>query len=143
MQLIISRHFRIGSLLLLLCAVLSGCGKGGGGTPPPAPPVEAALVFTISPDPGSTTLVALSATQDISVSISSALPTAGVTAEIVVKKDSDNSTVFTQVLTTTTPNFTFTIQNLTSGTACTATITLTSKSLASNKATKTFKIARK
>ena len=88
-------------------------------------------------------LAALGSAQDIGVSITSTLPTAGVTADIVVTKDLDNSSVFSQTLTATTANFTTTIQNLVGGIVCTATITLTSKSTLSNKASKTFKIARK
>lgn len=126
---------------ILLACLITGCGKSGGSSPTPVP--EASLVFTINPDPGSNVFAALAASQDIAVSITSALPAAGVTVDIMVTKDSDNSTVFSQSLTNTVPNFNVTIQNLSSGVVCTAVITVTSKSTSSNKASKTFKIAKK
>lgn len=127
---------------ILLACLITGCGKSGGGNSP-TPIPEASLVFTINPDPGSSVFAALAASQDIAVSITSTLPAAGVTVDIMVTKDSDNSTVFSQSLTNTVPNFNVTIQNLTSGVVCTAVITVTSKSTSSNKASKTFKIAKK
>lgn len=126
---------------ILFTCLLAGCGKSGGGGTTPTP--EASLVFTTNPDPGSNIFAALSSSQDIVVSITSALPAAGVTVDIVVTKDLDNSTVFSQSLTNTVPNFTVAVQNLTSGVVCTVVITLTSKSTSSNKASKSFKIAKK
>jgi hypothetical protein len=126
--------------LLLICFV-TGCGKSGGGGNTPAQ--EAALVFTTNPDPGTSVLAALSSSQDIMINITSTLPAAGVTADIMVTKNSDNSTVFSQSLTNTLSNFTVNINNLSTGALCTVVITLTSKSLSSNKATKSFKIAKK
>jgi len=134
------------SMLLLFGSLLFmfSCGKSGGGTTPtPTPTPEPQLAFTINPDPGTSILAALGANQDIATSITSTMPSAGITADITVVKDLDNSSVFSQTLISTTPNFTFAIQNLTGGTVCTATITLTSKSTLSNKASKTFKLARK
>ena len=126
---------------ILLTCLVAGCGKSGGGGNTPTP--EASLVFTTNPDPGNNIFAALSSSQDIAVSITSTLPAAGVTVDIVVTKDLDNSTVFSQSLTNTVPNFTVAIQNLTSGVVCTAVITVTSKSTSSNKASKSFKIAKK
>jgi hypothetical protein len=126
---------------MLLTCLVAGCGKSGGGSSTPAQ--EASLVFTTNPDPGTSIFPALSSSQDITISITSALPAAGVTADIVVTKDLDNSTVFSQSLTNTSPNFIVTIQSLPVGTICNVLITLTSKSTVSNKASKSFKIARK
>jgi hypothetical protein len=126
--------------LLLIC-FLSGCGKSGGGGNTPAQ--EAALVFTTNPDPGTSIYAALSSSQDIVVNITSTIPAAGVTADITVTKDLDNTTVFSQSLTNTLASFTVNINNLSSGAVCTVVITLTSKSSATNKASKSFKIAKK
>lgn len=128
---------------ILLTAGMS-CNKGdsgGGGTPPP--PAEVQIAFTISPDPGTTVLAALAATQDIAITISSKLPTAGVKIDLTLTKDADGSTVFSQSLTSSSSSVTATFQNLVSGVICTATIKVTSASTASNNASKTFKIAKK
>ena len=127
---------------ILLTCLITGCGKTGGGSSS-TPTQEASLVFTTNPDPGTSVYAALSSSQDISISITSAFPAAGVTADILVTKDADNSTVFSQSLTNTTPSFIVTIQNLSNGALCTVVITLTSKSSVSNKVSKTFKIAKK
>jgi hypothetical protein len=111
---------------IVFVTLFAGCGKSGGGGTTPTP--EASLVFTTNPDPGSNIFAALSANQDIGVSITSSLPAAGVTVDVMVTKDLDNSTVFSQSLTNTVPNFTVAIQNLTSGVVCTTVITVTSKS---------------
>jgi hypothetical protein len=134
------------SMLLLFGSLffMFSCSKNyGGTTTTPTPTPEPQLAFTINPDPGTSILAALGASQDIAASITSTMPSAGVTADVTVVKELDNSSVFSQTLSSTTPNFTVSIQNLTAGTVCTATITLTSKSTLSNKASKTFKIARK
>jgi hypothetical protein len=131
-------------LLILVSLTFFGCSKGSDPAPTPPPPVpEANIVFTINPDPGTTIYPALGATQDIIISISSKLPDAGVTASISVTKDLDGSSVFSQSLTSTLSSFTSTIQNLQSGVVCNATITLVSKSTATNTASKTFKLAKK
>jgi hypothetical protein len=115
--------------------------SGGGGTPPP--PAEAQITFTINPDPGTTVMAALAATQDIAITITSKLPTAGAKVDLTLTKDADGSTVFSQSLTSSSSSITATFQNLVSGVICTATIKVTSASTASNNASKTFKIAKK
>jgi hypothetical protein len=115
--------------------------SGGGGTPPP--PAEVQIAFTINPDPGTTILAALAATQDIGIAISSKLPTAGVKIDLTLTKDLDGSSVFSQSLTSSISNVTTTFQNMVSGVVCTGTIKITSVSTPSNNASKTFKIAKK
>jgi hypothetical protein len=127
--------------IILFAVAINACSKKP--TPPTPAPNEAQIVFTINPDPGTTTLSVLGATQNIAITITSTMPSQGVTADISVKKDSDNSTVFSQTLSMSTASANVSIQNLTVGDVCTATITLTSKAVATNKATKTFKLARK
>ena len=131
------------TILLGLSLIFTGCGKGSTPAPAPTPVPEAALAFTTNPDPGTSIYTVVGATQDLIISISSKLPDAGVTASINVTKDLDGSAVFSQSLTSTVASFTSTIQNLQSGVICTATINLTSKSTATNKASKSFKLARK
>lgn len=128
-------------LFIISSVFFLSCSKKAPATP--APPVEAKLAFTINPDPGSTVLAALGATQNFSITVTSALPTAGVTASVLAVKESDGSTVFSQSLTSNLANFTTSIQNLQNGVVCNVTITLTSRSSATNNVAKTFKIARK
>ena len=145
--------FRLIVFSLFVILVSAACGKGSGGsggggvTPtPPTPPVvtEEDIVFTYDIDPGANIYAALGATQEVKITVTSKMPTAGVTTDIVVKRDSDGSTVSSSSLTAaTTSPITGTISNLATNIVCTATITLKSVSKASNTATKTFKIARK
>ena len=145
--------FRLIVFSLFVILVSAACGKGSGGsggggvTPtPPTPPVETEenLVFTYDIDPGANIYAALGATQEVKITVTSKMPTAGVTTDIVVKRDSDGTTVSSSSLTAaTTSPITGTISNLATNVVCTATITLKSVSKASNIATKTFKIARK
>lgn len=133
-------------LILLLIAGLLSCGKsssGGGTTPPPPTPTEADIIFAIDIDPGSGIYAALGASQDAKVTISSTMPPSGITADISVKKDSDNSVVYSATLTSTVSPLTVSLSNLLPGVVCTATFTLTSKTKSTNTATKSFKIARK
>lgn len=127
-------------ICLFITCLYTGCGKSGGSS---TPAVEPALVFTTNPDPGSTIFTALSSNQDVAVTVTSKMPAAGVTADITVIKEMDNSTIFSQSLSSSLPNFTLGIQNLSGGAVCDVTITLTSKTTVSNKASKTFKIAKK
>jgi hypothetical protein len=144
--------FRLIVLSLFVILVSSACskssgGSGGGGpvTPPTPPaPTEDAIVFTYDIDPGANIYAALGATQEVKITVTSKMPTAGVTTDIVVKRDSDGTTVSSSSLTAaTTSPITATISNLATNVVCTATITLKSVSKASNTATKSFKIARK
>ncbi len=145
--------FRLIVFSLFVILVSAACGKGSGGsggggvTPtPPTPPVvtEEDIVFTYDIDPGANIYAALGASQEVKITVTSKMPTAGVTTDIVVKRDSDGTTVSSSSLTAaTTSPITGTISNLATNVVCTATITLKSVSKASNTATKTFKIARK
>ena len=94
---------------------------------------------------------ALSASQAINVNVTST-PFAkdGVTIDLSVKKDSDNSVVSgSSVSSTTAGTNALTISNLTAGVLCTATVTVTAKTQDTKTCncyktfSKTFKIARK
>ena len=143
--------FRLIVFSLFVILVSAACGKGSGGsggggvTPPPPPtPTEDAIVFTYDIDPGSNIYAALGTTQEVKITVTSKMPTAGVITDIVVKKDSDGSTVSSSTLAASTMvPITGTITNLATNVVCTATITLKSASTAANTSTKTFKIARK
>ena len=134
-------------VILVSAACSKGGGTGGGGTPtPPTPPTptEENIVFTYDIDPGSNIYAALGTTQEVKITVTSKMPTAGVITDIVVKKDSDGSTVSSSTLAASTMvPINGMISNLATNVVCTVTITLKSATTATNTATKTFKIARK
>lgn len=133
--LLATKLFIISAFLVLSCSKKA---------PAPSPtPQEAALAFTINPDPGSTVLAALGATQNFNFTITSTMPSAGINASILAVKELDGSTVFSQSLTSNLANFSSSVQNLPNGVVCNVTLTITSRSSSSNTASKTFKIVRK
>ena len=130
--------------VIAACSKSSG-GSGGGGTPPPA--AEENLVIALNPDPGSTTtpVRSTSATYSINVVIQSKLPPLGVEVKWTYKKDSDGSIISqstTPIVGTASP-IAITITNLPLNEVGTVEIEVTSRSKATNKATKTFKLVRK
>jgi hypothetical protein len=142
-------------LLVALPFMLLACSKGGDSTPTPTPtptPVvvnEADITFKVE-IPASTEIDytkiygAIGGSQAINVNITSALPKDGVTIDVKVTKDVDNTSVFTNnISSTTAASNAFTISSLSPGVLSTATVVVTSKTKTSNTATKTFKIAAK
>ena len=88
--------FRLIVFSLFVVLVSAACSKGGssggGGTvtpPTPPAPTEDAIVFTYDIDPGSNIYAALGTSQEVKISVTSKMPTAGVITDIVVKKDAD------------------------------------------------------
>lgn len=139
--------FRLIVFSLFVILVSAACGKGSGGvTPnPPTPtPTEENIVFSYDIDPGSNIYAALGASQEVKITVTSKMPTAGVITDIVVRRDSDGATVSSSTLAASTMvPINGMITNLATNVVCTATITLKSASTATNTASKTFKIARK
>jgi len=144
--------FRLIVFSLFVILVSAACGKGSGGTggggpvtpPTPPAPTEDAIVFTYDIDPGSNIYAALGTTQEVKITVTSKMPTAGVITDIVVKKDSDGSSVSSSTLAASTMvPINGMITNLATNVVCTATITVKSATTATNTSTKTFKIARK
>lgn len=142
------------SIIALSFIVLSfaGCSKGGDSpaptpTPPPVVIVESDIAFKVDVAGTelnySTILPVVGATVAINANITSTLPKDGVTIDISVKKKSDNTVVFTTNLSSSAASNPVTVTGLAAGTLCVATVTVTSKSKASNTATKTFELASK
>ena len=90
-----------------------------------------------------TVFAVVGTSQLLNANITSTLPKDGVTIDVSVKKKSDNSVVFSSNLSSSSASNPVTVTGLTGGTLCVATITVTSKSKASNTATKTFELASK
>jgi hypothetical protein len=143
------RNFKI--ILVALPFMLMACSKGGDSPTPTPPPVvvvpEADIAFKVEITPEteidySYPYGAQGGVQDIIVKITSALPKDGVTIDVKVTKDADNTTVFNKNITATTASNIIKISGLLSEKS-TATVLVTSKTKTSNTATKTFKISAK
>lgn len=141
------------SLLMLftLAVVISSCGKKGGGstptppTPPPPPPVEVEenIAFSLDPDPGTTTATALSGTYTFKVTLSSKMPSTGISIDITTKRDSDGTTLESKNVKSSVATTDISTGTLASGVLYNVTVAVTSQRTSSNTATRSFKVARK
>jgi hypothetical protein len=147
------RIFKI--LLVALPLMLMACSKGGDSTPTPPPVVvvpEADIAFKVEFTPDTeidyTKLYgAIGGAQDIIVKITSTLPKDGVTIDVTVTKDADNTTIFNKNITATTASNTIKISGLLTEKS-TAKVLVTSKTLDPESKTyksfsRTFKISAK
>jgi len=124
--------------------LLFGCSKSEVSNQPVIPAVEEDIVYTVDIDPGGGIYSSLGATQDMKVLTSSKMPSGGIGVDMVVKKDSDGTTVCSSSISSSKSNTnTLTITNLTGGSICTVNVTVRSLSKPANTLTRTFKIARK
>ena len=148
---VISRKISIIALSFIVLS-FAGCSKGGDSpTPTPTPPpvviVESDIAFKVDVSGSevnySAVFPVVGASLAVNANITSTLPKYGVTIDVLVKKKSDNTVVFTSSLSSSTASNPVTVTGLTPGTLCVATITVTSKSKASNSALKTFELASK
>jgi hypothetical protein len=120
---------------------------GGASTPPPVVITEADIIFKVviagAEVNYSGVLAVVGTSIVINANITSVLPKDGVTIDVSVKKRSDNTVVFTTNLSSSAASNPVTITGLTAGVLCEATVTVTSKSKASNTASKSFGLASK
>jgi hypothetical protein len=139
-------------LLVAISFMFMACSKGGDSPTPTPPPVvvvpETDLAFKVeiaSTEIDYTKIYgAIGGSQAINVNITSTLPKDGVTIDVKVTKDADNTAVFNNNITSTTAaSNAITISSLSPGVLSTATVVVTSKTKSTNTATKTFKIAAK
>ena len=141
------------SLLFVLCMGILGCSKGGDSptpTPTPKPPVvvvEPSLTATngvvIDIDPGATNIYAvLGTSQRIEVKLA-AIPVSGVTIDTKLIKISDNTTAFSNSISSTALTNPLTVTGLIPGVLYNLSVVVTSKTTASNTKTVEFKMAAK
>ena len=144
------KYYKI--LLVAISFMFMACSKGGDSPTPTPPPVvvvpETDLAFKVeiaSTEIDYTKIYgAIGGSQAINVNITSTLPKDGVTIDVKVTKDADNTAVFNNNITSTTAaSNAITISSLSPGVLSTATVVVTSKTKSTNTATKTFKIAAK
>lgn len=137
--------------LFISALILTSCGKKSGGTtptpppPPPPPPVEVEenIAFSLDPDPGTTTVTALSGTYSFKVTLNSKMPSTGISIDITSKKDSDGSLIDSKNVKSTVAANDISTGTFASGVLYNITVAVTSQKTATNTASKTFKIARK
>lgn len=133
------------SAILLSLSMLTSCKKAKTPTPVPPPVVvtEENIAFTIDTDPGTATASASSGTYTFNVNVSSKIPSAGVKVDLTTKKDADNFLLDSKTVESSTASIAISTGTLAAGTLYNVSVVVTSKSKASNTATKTFKVARK
>jgi len=145
---------RKNSFIVLSAIILSfaGCSKGGDSpspspTSPPVVVTEADIVFKVdiagTEVNYSSVFAVVGTSQLLNANITSILPKDGVTVDVTVKKKSDNTVVFSSNLSSSASSNPVTVTGLTPGVLCVASVTITSKSKASNTALKTFEMASK
>jgi hypothetical protein len=137
-------------ILLLMTTILMSCGKKGGSTPtpptpPPPPPVEVEenIAFSLDPDPGSTTATALSGTYSFKVTLSSKMPSSGISIDIATKQDNNGTLLDSKNVKSTVAANDISTGTLSSGVLYNVSVVVSSQKTATNTATKTFKVARK
>ena len=141
-------------LILVLSIGLFGCPSKGvdspAPTPTPTPPVvvvepslTAANGVVIDIDPGATNIYTVIGTaQKIDVKLA-AIPASGVTIDTKLTKISDNSTAFSNSISSTSLSNPITVTGILPGTLYNLTVVVTSKSTSSNTKTIEFKMASK
>ncbi len=138
-------------LILVLSIGFFACSKGGETPVTPKPPpvvvVEPSLTATgavvIDIDPGATNIYAvLGTSQRIEVRIA-ALPASGVTIKTDMVKVLDNTTAFTNTISSTSLNNPVIVTGLIPGVLYNLSVVVTSKTTASNTKTVEFKMAAK
>ena len=138
-------------LILVISIGFLGCSKGGDSpAPTPKPPVvvvepslTAANAVIVDIDPGASNIYAVVGTsQRIEVKLV-AIPASGVTIETKLIKISDNSTAFTNSISSTSLSNPITITGFLPGILYNLSVVVTSKTTASNTKTVEFKMASK
>ena len=137
-------------LILVLSIGFLGCSKGGDSPAPKPTPIvvvepslTAANGVIVDIDPGATNIYAVVGTsQKIEVRIA-ALPASGVNIETKLIKIVDNTTVFTNSISSTSLNNPVTVTGILPGILYNLSVVVTSKTTSSNTKTIEFKMASK
>ena len=134
------------SLMMMVALTISCTKKTTTPTPPTPPPpvvVEENILFSLDPDPGTTTAQALSGTYSFKVILSSKMPTTGISIDITTKTDPAGALLESKNIKSTVASNDISTGPLVTGTLYSVTVAVTSQKTASNTLTKTFKVARK
>ena len=134
---------------MMMVALTISCTKKTTPTPtpptPPPPPVEVEdnILFSLDPDPGTTTQTASSGIYSFKVILSSKMPSTGIKIYYLTKTDPAGVTTDEKTLTSSLSSNDISTGTLASGALYSITVTVTSQKTSSNTLTKTFKVARK
>ncbi len=127
--------------VVLIFGVAGKCNKGSDN---PQPPSEANLAVTLNPPVGSNQAAALGPDFPLSVTVTSTMPPQGVTIEVTAKVENAANNFFAPAATSTSATVSnFTITNTPVASTCVVTVTVTSKTKATNKWTGSYRYARK
>lgn len=110
--------------------------------PSTPPPQEANLTVETNPANGSIQLPGIEPF-NLTVTITSAMPSAGVKIDITAKREDNNTTFYTDSKNSTSSSNTFTITNTPVGVQCLVEIKVTSLSKSSNQWTGSYRYSRK
>lgn len=139
------KNFILGFAIVLLMAVVTGsCSdKGGGGGTSGGDEVN--LAVTLNPPAGSTQSAAPQTDFPLTVTITSTMPSQGVTIDVNAKKDDGSGAApfYTESKSSSGAINNFTITNTPTGVVCLTTVTVTSKSKPTNTVTLTYRYSRK
>ena len=119
------------------CSDKGGSNSGGGGSG------EANLAVTLNPPVNSSQPAAPQTDFPLTVSITSAMPSQGVTIDVKAAPDGSTTNFFTQSTPTSSANTNFTITGTPLGVVCVTTVTVTSRSKATNTWTGSYRYSRK
>lgn len=127
--------------LVLIFGVAGKCSKGGN---PPTTPSEATLAVTLTPPAGSTQPAALGPDFPMTVTVTSTMPPQGVTIDVTAKVENATTNFYAPAaVSTSSPATNFNITNTPVASTCVVTVTVTSKTKATNKWTGSYRYARK
>ena len=134
-------------IFIIMVFMTISCTKKTTPTPPPPPPpvveVEDNILFSLDPDPGTTTATALSGIYSFKVILSSKMPSTGISIDITTKTDPAGTLLESKNVKSTVASNDISTGTLVSGSLYSVTVSVTSQKTASNSLTKTFKVARK
>jgi len=126
--------------LFIVPAIIFGIGscsdKGDGDD-------ETNLAVTLNPPAGSTQPAAPQIDFPLIVSITSEMPSQGVTIDVKAAPDGSTTNFFTESKSSTAANNNFTITSTPTGVVCVTTVTVTSKTKATNTVTLSYRYTRK
>lgn len=119
------------------------CGKGGGGGTTDPCTSDPKVVISTTPAAGTTEAPAPGPSFPLKVTVSSTIPTSGVTIEVKAHPEGSTSNFFTETKSSTTKDTDFTITGAPSTVICVVDVTVTSKSCNTNKATASYRFSKK
>lgn len=133
-------------VLLAVSAVVIAmpfCGKGGGGGTTDPCTSDPKVVISTTPAAGTTEAPAPGPTFPLKVTVSSTMPTSGVTIEVKAHPEGSTSNFFTETKSSTTKDTDFTITGTPNTVICVVDVTVTSKTCNTNKATASYRYSKK